>query len=116
MKIKLVPYALLSQWKLILVKATITAEREFTLQFHFMPFFPTGVWKRLLQLQLLRLNVKLHAKISLISCQLSSQMKYIIFSIAKSPIADMQPSGNVFQGWKVWYFHQAERLLATPIP
>lgn len=97
---KLVP-VFFSLSRFILVKATVLAEREFTLRFNFISLFTIRICKLLLQLQLFGLNVKLSAKISLISCQLSSQMKYIIFSTAKSPIADRQPSGNVFQGWKV---------------
>lgn len=86
--------------KRILVKGTIITEGEYTLRFPFIPLFTIGICELLLQLQVFKLNVKLSAKISLVSCQLSLLMKYIIFSTAKSPIADMQPSENVFHGWK----------------
>lgn len=61
-----------------------TGNQEYTIRCHFILLFTIGICELILQLQAFKLNVKLSAKISLISCQLSPQTKYIIFSTAKS--------------------------------
>lgn len=40
-------------------------------------------------------------------------MKYIILSTAKSPTADMQPSGNVFSGMEGLIFTSSRKTLSN---